>query len=987
MASTTPPPPNGQVLSLVAALSNAQNHELHVQAIQARDQALSSSPESYGDLCTQLSYLMAGSDDPSSIIQRIEPAQMQHFQQSDPAAVHELQQNEASWTQFGQMAGLILKEALLHPPITKDMRPLYLISPASEQVKQVMLHCLGCRHPELRNVASTVIATTAVSADSTQPSLSIHAWQDLVDVLINSLQSNDSNRIEGSLSTIKKIMEDGPHELTLEQLDGLVPVLLHFFTSNEEKNKISALQAIVACLSAGLMPSALVAHFNDYLGALSALAQDPSIKVKRLVCRSIVTLLSMRTEYLHDHLESICQFMLNSTADSTHPDVSLEACEFWLTFACLDDEACTSDMFEHVRKILPQLVPVLLKGMVYLPEQQEELKFRNEMDLTVDNSMNKPVFHKIKSKHNTDEDDDEEDDFDDDEGNSWTLRKCSAASLDSLATLYGPDAILPPLLPSLQEGLSNADPWIQEASILALGAISEGCGDVMDTHMAQLHPYLMNHLSAAEGPNTLPQVKSIAAWTIGRYAPWAIEQVQSGSQGHLLAEMTEIFLSRLGDQSRRSQVSCCSAFGVLIETAGNLMVPYLEHVFLGLNNALQKFQGRSLLIVFDVLGIIAEYVGPEIGEGKLPGIYLPTLLYMWDILAQQDPTDRTLVPLLECMASIALACGNNYQPYALETFEKAMAMIEAVTLYLTTSGERIDNDEDADPIICAADVIDGLVEGFGGNFPALLNSSERYGKVFDNMLLGLIRHEVAGVRMSAFAIVGDLAKNAPSVLEPSLLELVKESISNLDPTHASVCNNAVWAIGEICLRCVGNPAPLEPIVPDLVQSIIGLLMGNGLSSGGSGIPGLPENTATAAGRLALVNPNFVEADLPRFLLGWCDGMARIVDPSERRDAFKGFIQALYANPNSIQSAASKPADAISSILFAIVSWHMPENPDSSGIASVQFQPFPPAEASLGEALKKLLQDIKASAGEENWKMVENQMPVNVRKLLREVYLV
>lgn len=695
----------------------------------------------------------------------------------------------------------------------------------------------------------------------------------------------------------------------------------------------------------------------------------------------------MRTEYLHDHLESICQFMLNSTADSTHPDVCLEACEFWLTFACLDEEVCTSDMFEHVRKILPQLVPVLLKGMVYLPEQQEELKFRNEMDLTVDDSMNKPVFHKIKSKHNTDEDDDEEDDFDDDEGNSWTLRKCSAASLDSLATLYGPDAILPPLLPSLQEGLSNADPWIQEASILALGAISEGCGDVMDTHMAQLHPYLMNHLSAAEGPNTLPQVKSIAAWTIGRYAPWAIEQVQSGSQGHLLAEMTEIFLTRLGDQSRRSQVSCCSAFGVVIETAGNLMVPYLEHVFLGLNNALQKFQGRSLLIVFDVLGIIAEYVGPEIGEGKLPGIYLPTLLYMWDILAQQDPTDRTLVPLLECMASIALACGNNYQPYALETFEKAMAMIEAVTLYLTTSGNRIDNDEDVDPIICAADVIDGLVEGFGGNFPALLSSSERYGKVFDNMLLGLIRHEVAGVRMSAFAIVGDLAKNAPSVLEPSLLELVKESISNLDPTHASVCNNAVWAIGEICLRCVGNPAPLEPIVPDLVQSIIGLLMGNGLSSGGSGIPGLPENTATAAGRLALVNPNFVAADLPRFLLGWCDGMARIVDSSERRDAFNGFIQALYANPNSIQSAASKPADAISSILFAIVSWHMPENSDSSGIASVQFQPFPPAEASLGEALRKLLQDIKTSAGEENWKMVENQMPVNVRKLLREVYLI
>jgi len=989
MASALPPPPNGQVLSLVAALSNTQNHELHVQAIQARDQALSSSPESYGDLCAQLAYLMAGSDDPSTLIPRMDPVQLQFFLQSDPVTAQQLQQQGTSWTPFGQMAGLILKEALLHPPIINGKQPLYLISPASEQVKQVMLYCLGCKHSELRNVASTVISTTAASLNSLQPSLSMHQWPDLMDILMHNLEQNDVNKIDGSLSTVQKIMEDGPHEVRTDQLDALVPILLKFFTSTDEKTKTMALQTIVNFLSAGLMPSALVAHFADYLGALSLLAMDPSVTVRKWVCRSIVTLLSMRTEYLHEHGEAICGFMLKSTADITSPDVALEACEFWLAFASLDQEVCPPDMIEQVRKILPNLVPILLRGMVYLPEQQEELRIRNEMEITVDPSANKPVFHKMKSKHSPDaDDDDDEDDFDDDEGNSWTLRKSAAASLDCLATLYGPEAILPHLLPVLQEGLSNSNPWVQEASILALGAISEGCGDAMESHMAQLHPYLMNHLSAAEGPNTLPQVKSIAAWTIGRYAPWAIEQVQNGSQGHLLAQMTETLLIRLGDQSRRAQVSCCSAFGVVIEAAGDLMIPYLEHVLSGLNGALQRFQGRSLLIVFDVLGIIADFVGQAIGEGNLPGMYIPTLLHMWDVLAQQDPTDRTLVPLLECMASVAVVCKTNYQPYALETFEKAMAMIEAVTLHLTASGEAIENEEDADLIICAADVIDGLVEGLGNNFPSLLNSSTRYGQVFNNMLLGLIRHEVAGVRMSAFAIVGDLARNAPSVMETALLDLLKDSISNLDPTHASVCNNAVWAIGEVCLRCVGNPAPLEPVAQDLVQSLISLLMGNGLSSGGIGIAGLAENSATAAGRLALVNPNFVASDLPRFLLGWCDGMARITDPSERRDAFQGFIQTVYANPNAIQSATAKPADAISSILFAIVSWHMPDDPDAADrIASVNFQPFPPAEAALGEALKKLLHDIKVSAGEETWRSVENQLPVNVRKLLCDVYQV
>lgn len=702
----------------------------------------------------------------------------------------------------------------------------------------------------------------------------------------------------------------------------------------------------------------------------------------------LYTRLSIRTEYLQQHMEPICQFMLNCTADISNPEVALEACEFWLTFASLDEDACTSDMVDQVAQILSHLVPVLLRGMVYLPEQQEELKHRNEMDQIADKSASKPVFHKMKSKaRGGDDEDDDDDDFDDDEGNSWTLRKCSAASMDCLASLYGPEGMLPPLLSSLQEGLSSSDPWIQEASILALGAISEGCGEAMGAHMAQLHLYLMNLLAAPEGPNTLPQVKCIAAWSIGRYATWAVEQVQTGAQGDLLARMTEVFLTRLGDQNRRSQVSCCSAFGVVIEQAGDLMIPYLEPTLSGLNNALQRYEGRSLLNLFDVLGIMADFVGPAIGEGNLPAIYVPTLLKMWDILARQDPTDRTLVPLLECLASVAMVCGTNYQPYALETFDNAMAMIETVTLHLTASGEAIENDEDADPIICATDVVDGLVEGLGLNFPTLLASSKRYGQVFNNVLLGLIQHEISGVRMSGFAVVGDLARNAPAVLEPALIELLKESITNLDPSHPAVCNNAVWAIGEICLRCEGNPAPLAPVAPELVQSLIALLMGNGVSSGGVGIPGLPENAATTTGRLAKVNPNFVAPDLPRFLLGWCDGMARIHDATERRDAFQGFVQAVYANPNAIQSAASKPADAISSVLFAIVSWHMPEDFDSSRIATVQFQPFPPTEAELGEALKKLLQDIKSSAGEDTWKIVESQVPVNVRRLLREVYQV
>jgi transportin-1 len=697
-------------------------------------------------------------------------------------------------------------------------------------------------------------------------------------------------------------------------------------------------------------------------------------------------------------MPAICQFMLTSTADKTNPDVALEACEFWLTFASLDEDVCNPAMLEIVELLLPHLVPILLRGMVYLPDQQEELVYRNFAEHQAASSSeaisHKPVFHKVKAKgqkaenhDDNDDDDDEDDDFDDDEGNSWTLRKCSAASLDCLSNLYGGEEILPALLPGLQEGFSSADPWVQEASILALGAIAEGCGEAMGTqHMSQLYPYLMELLQSPEGPGTLPQVKCIAAWTMGRYSSWAVNQVQSGAQHDLLARITETLLVRMGDKNQKTQVSCCSALGVMIEHAGDLMIPYLEPTLQALTNALKRYDGRALLNLFDVFGIMADSVGPAIGEGRLTEIYIPSLLQMWDFLANQDPSDRRIIPLLECLASITMNCGNNYQPYALETFDNAMAMIESISLDLSTTGESIDNDEDADPIVCAADILDGLVEGLGSNFSNLVASSSRYGGVFSNVLLGLTQHEVPGVRMSAFAIVGDLARRAHTVLEAGLHEFLTASTLNLDTVHPSVCNNAVWAIGEICVRCQGNSAPLVPIAPTLVQHLIGLLMGNGVSAGGVGIIGLPENAATTMGRLAKVDPSFVASDLPRFLTGWCDAMARIRDVGERRDAFQGFINAVYANPSAISVASqNQPLDSISSVLFAVVSWHMPEDLQGIGISSVQFLPFPSAEAELGESLGKLLQDIKQSLGEDTWRNVETNVPVNVRQLLRMVY--
>ena len=1001
MTTGLPPPPNTQVLSLVAALSQTENHDLHIQAIRAKDEALSSSPATYGNLCLQLAFLLVGSNRPETMLQQMEPSELEAWRQANMTTALRLKADPAMWIPFGQMGGLILKNALLRPPVQQTGKALAIDAEIGNHLKETLLYGLSLDQSALQNVISTIIATTSVSPDGVQPYLHISQWPQLMPVLLQTLQDgiNAANTIQlqGALSTIRKMMEDGPYEIPTNHLDSLIPLLLNLFHSNDESTKVAALQSIVSCLVSGLVPSALVMKFAEYFQGLSQLAQDPSFKVRKWVCRSINTLLEFHTHYLQPHMPSICQFMLQSTnlqqTQANDSDVAIEACEFWLLFATLDETRLTSDMIETVEPLLPQLIPILLNNMVYSAEQQVEIQCQNELDLEAKETM-KPVFHKTRHKHDGHDDeeiddDDDDDDFGDDD-NEWTLRKFAGASLDSLSNLYGAGPILPALLPNVQQGLSSGDMWVQEASILALGAIADGCRQEMSSHMGELYPYLMNLLATPETPQALPQVKCICAWTVGRYATWAVEQVQTGAQGHLLAQTTEVFLQRLQDKNRKVQVACCSALGVLVEASGDLLSPYLEHIYSALVSTLSRYQGRSLIIVFDTLGIIADFCGPAIAEQDLPKVYIPPMLHLFNGISMNDPSDPTLLPLMESLSSVALTCGMNFQPYALETFETSMGVIEQVLLILATS-EKV-TEEEADPIICATDLLDGLCEGLGSSFAALVASSTRYGQHFLSVLHNLCKYPVIGVRISALALLGDLARNSPSLLEPALSELLQEAIANLEPAqhemHSSLANNAVWAIGEICVQCGQNSAPIEPFAAALVQQLIILLMGNGMGRV-TAIPGLAENAAACTGRLANLNPNFVAPELPRFLLGWCDGMAKIMDVTERRDAYVGFCKAVYANPQAIQQAAANVADAISSILFAVVSWHVPHEALSEGVDFLSgdygFQPFPPTEGDVGNQLAQLMRDIHSSVGQDVWNSVQTQLPVNVRRLLRETY--
>jgi transportin-1 len=1009
-----------------------------------------------------------GCDNPQHLISQIisvnggEAYQIWH--RTDPTTAVQIQQSpDQHLVVFGQMAGLILKNALLRPlPMTNNNNninthtPFSLDSTTSGPFKETMLFGLGLQHVELRNVITSIVADCAVSTAGIQPQLHITSWPQLMPFIVQNLNpthfhgssSSTSPALLGCLSTVQKMFEDDPEEIPTSDVDAVMPLLLQLFQSPNETVRLQAVSSISTYLSSDLpIPNSLVVQFSNYLDGLSHLASnDTSLKVRAAVCGSLVTLLELHTQYLEPQWSSICMFMLqqtgrnnSSTASShghSHDDDDLErvctqACEFWLVYSSLPEDVCTNDMVMTVQNLLPRLIPILLQNMVYSEEQQMDLLSQNEIELDEETNNNngsptmKPIFHRSKSnkrdKSTTSDNDggdgadenDDDDGDDDDDDLEWNLRKYAGASLDSIASIYGPGPVLPALLPSLEQGLSSSDTWVQEACILALGAIADGCREEMNSHMANLYPYMMNILSQPEvsssnnnNSNTvdnLPQLKCICAWTIGRYAEWAVDMYHQQQQmtrapTDWLTQTLHVLLQRLNsDRHRKVQVACASSLGVFVETAGESMTPFIPDIYTVLVSAISRYHGKSLVIVFDTLGMMADSIGPAVGERDLPSVYVPPLLTIWNNILRQDATNQILLSLMESLAAIALACGVNYQPFAFQTFDTSMATIEQIQLMLATIEDP--SEEDGAPITCATDLLDGLCEGLGSNFAALIQSSARYGQHFASVLHALCSHQVAGVRMSGLALLGDLARNAPSILSPALPQLIQDALLNLevngdDDVSASLCNNAAWSIGEICVQCGENAAPLEPFASTLVQKLVALLMGNTVVSKSSRkggfvteIPGLAENAAACMGRLANVNPVFVATDLPRFLLGWCDGMSKISDMDEKRDAFSGFCKAVYANPQSIQLVGGEVHDTVSSIIFAIATWHLPPEAIETGsfTGDFEFQPFPPSLSDLGHRLNQLLIDIKGSVDEHTWNRVRNSLTVKLRRLMQEVY--
>ncbi|XP_034513050.1 transportin-2 [Ailuropoda melanoleuca] len=387
-----------------------------------------------------------------------------------------------------------------------------------------------------------------------------------------------------------------------------------------------------------------------------------------------------------------------------------------------------------------------------------------------------------------------------------------------------------------------------------------------------------------------------------------------------------------------------SAFATLEEEACTELVPYLSYILDTLVFAFGKYQHKNLLILYDAIGTLADSVGHHLNQPEYIQKLMPPLIQKWNELKDED---KDLFPLLECLSSVATALQSGFLPYCEPVYQRCVTLVQktlAQAMMYTQHPEQYEA-PDKDFMIVALDLLSGLAEGLGGHVEQLVARSN-----IMTLLFQCMQDSMPEVRQSSFALLGDLTKACFIHVKPCIAEFMPILGTNLNPEFISVCNNATWAIGEICMQM---GAEMQPYVQMVLNNLVEII----------NRPNTPktllENTAITIGRLGYVCPQEVAPMLQQFIRPWCTSLRNIRDNEEKDSAFRGICMMIGVNPGGV----------VQDFIFfcdAVASWVSPKD-------------------DLRDMFYKILHGFKDQVGEENWQQFSEQFPPLLKERLAAFY--
>ena len=805
--------------------------------------------------------------------------------------------------------------------LKNTVRASYTSIPAAGQafIQASTLACLQDPNPQIRNLTGSVI-TEVVSRGG------VLGWPALLPELFSVASNERGNTTqaaqEGAMGALAKVCEDNKKVLDQEYqgqrpLEFIIPKLLAITQSQLPKVRAFALASLNAFIpdysqSIQLSLEPIMAHLFN-------LANDDSNDVRRNVCRSFVHLVDVAPDKIRPHMGGLVDYMVLQQRNTDDPELALEAAEFWLCVG--EDEKIRPSLGPYLSKI----VPILLESMVY--DEEDILRLEgDEDDADVDDRAEdvRPQFAKtkiarpaingqinvpavngqtvVRSMTEADgaddlsegeiEDDDDDDDVDDVE-DRWNLRKCSAATLDVLASNFH-EPIFEVTLPYLKENLQHHDWPYREAAVLAIGAVADGCMETVTPHLPELVPYLISLLNDDEAT-----VRVITCWSLGRYSAWASKLQNPADTTKFFEPMIQGILSRMLDKNKRVQQSAVSAFAVLEEKATSRLTDYCAPIVQQFVQCFRQYKDRNMFVLYDCVQTLAEHVGPALARPEITSLLMPAIMERWQKVSDQS---QELFPMLECLSYVATALRTAFREFAQPIFQRCVRIVHSnLEDHVKAMNDNQLEKPNKDFLVTSLDLLSAIIQALGdrdGGAAELVRASQP--RFFD-LLMFCTEDANNEVRQSSYALLGDCAVNVFFQLRPFLSSIIPILIKQLDldnirdedfATGFGVINNACWSCGEIAIK---EQHCLSPHVEKLYYRFIAIIK----------TPEIPqsvhENAAIALGRLGCWYSDSVAPHLGEFAQSFLHIMRPIDDSDEKTGAIYGFNMTVQKNPRAMET--------------------------------------------------------------------------------------
>lgn len=809
----------------------------------------------------------------------------------------------ADWTLVRSAAGIMLKNNVKN---SQHQIP----DGALSLVKLAVPMGIQDHNAQIRNLAGN-IATEVIRRGG------VYSWPELLPELL-ALIGNESGQVpkeaqEGAMSAMAKICEDNAKALEREQrgerpLNFLLPKFIQATKSPLPKVRAQALTAINVFTPR--KSQAMLNSIDDLLQHLFLLSSDSEPDVRRQVCRAFVRLVETRPDKLLPHINGLVDY-ITIQQKSEDEELATEATEFWLAVG--EHENLYQALGPYVQKI----VTVLLEGMVYSPEdiamlggasddedeedREEDIKPQfakkkltrtvNGAEASGDVDENGNAFEKLANmEEELEEGELDDDDGDDNPDEKWTLRKCSAAALDVFANDFGA-SVFACILPYLQTNLKHADWPYREAAVLALGAVAEGCMDVITPHLPELLPYLVSLLEDPE-----PVVRQITCWTLGRYSAWAANLQEPALKDQYFLPLMDGVLKKMLDKNKKVQEAGASAMANLEEKAGKQLVPYCGPIISQFVECFNRYKDKNRWILYDCVQTLAENVGLMLAQPEHRNKLMPALLGRWQVVQDQS---REIFPLLECLSYVAMAMGDAFAPYAEPIFGRCVNIIHQNLEQVMVANSNVNFEQpDKDFLVTSLDLLSAIIQALESEKAAKLAATSQ--PALFELMTFCLDDPTDEVQQSAYALLGDCAKYVFDQLKPFLPTILPILMKRLDlddildeeiDSGFSVVNNACWSAGEIAVRYENQ---LAPYVSELLQRCVEIITNPRVPKG------VTENAAIALGRFGLFHSEVLAPYLPRFAEEFLVAMDEVEPSEEKATALKGFSLTVARNPQAIE---------------------------------------------------------------------------------------